>query len=659
MGFTGKISIFDKLSNEMQFKHPEILYFLFLLVIPILVHLFQLRRFQKEYFTNVRFLKELSMQTRKSSVIKKWLLLATRLLLLTFLIIAFAQPYFKAKDDNHKGNEMVILLDNSFSMQAKGNKGELLKRAVQDILENTPENQQFSLITNTNAWWDTDIKSIQKDLQNLKYSDASFRPDFLLTKAEAKNPHSGKDVVVITDAVNLDNKYISKFNSEAPVYFIVPEAENKANVAIDSIYISQVMDNFYEIKVDMEAFGDIENDIPISLYNGKSLSAKTLVKFDGNKKKSSTFTIPKKDFHGYVSINDNSLTYDNNYYFSISKPQKSNVIAIGDTAKNNFLSRIYTDDDFNFTSSELRSLDYNSLGKQDAIILNEIKDIPQALITTLKDFYAKGGNVVIIPASDSSLQNLNALMAAFGGNQFKSTNANERQITKIAFSHPLYATVFEKKTDNFQYPKVNTGFTLGGSALPVLSYDDQTPFLASISNKLGNVYVFTAAINKTNSNFQNSPLIVPTFYNMAQNSGKTGISAITIGENQSLLLDVLLSKDEVLTVKNETSDFIPMQQLLNNKVKLSFGDYPEEAGNFAVYKNDQNLKNISFNHARTESNLALQNKALADDFTEADSVATVYNDIKSERTADELWKWFIIGTLLFLLTELLIQKFVK
>ncbi|MFN3968968.1 BatA domain-containing protein, partial [Flavobacterium sp.] len=43
----------------MQFKHPEILYFLFLLVIPILVHLFQLRRFKKEYFTNVQFLKEL------------------------------------------------------------------------------------------------------------------------------------------------------------------------------------------------------------------------------------------------------------------------------------------------------------------------------------------------------------------------------------------------------------------------------------------------------------------------------------------------------------------------------------------------------------------------------------------------------------------------
>jgi hypothetical protein len=42
----------SKLNLRMQFKHPEILYFLFLLIVPLLVHLFQFRRF---IFTNVRF----------------------------------------------------------------------------------------------------------------------------------------------------------------------------------------------------------------------------------------------------------------------------------------------------------------------------------------------------------------------------------------------------------------------------------------------------------------------------------------------------------------------------------------------------------------------------------------------------------------------------
>jgi hypothetical protein len=41
----------------MQFKYPEILWGLLLLLIPILIHLFQLRRFKKTLFTNVKFLK--------------------------------------------------------------------------------------------------------------------------------------------------------------------------------------------------------------------------------------------------------------------------------------------------------------------------------------------------------------------------------------------------------------------------------------------------------------------------------------------------------------------------------------------------------------------------------------------------------------------------
>ena len=43
----------------MQFKHPEILYSLLLLIIPILIHLFQLQRFVKVPFTNVKFLKNI------------------------------------------------------------------------------------------------------------------------------------------------------------------------------------------------------------------------------------------------------------------------------------------------------------------------------------------------------------------------------------------------------------------------------------------------------------------------------------------------------------------------------------------------------------------------------------------------------------------------
>lgn len=646
----------------MQFKHPEILYFLFLLVIPILVHLFQLRRFKKEYFTNVHFLKELAIQTRKSSRLKKWLLLLTRLFLLACLIIAFAQPFFQAKDSKGITNEMFIVLDNSFSMQAKGKQGELMKRAVQELLENVPENQTFSLITNSETFWNTDIKSIQRELQNLKYSASPFVLDNLMAKIKSRKSPYNKDIVIITDAVGLQPKQLKNIDSTSNAYFIIPKAEQKNNVAIDSVFIQQALDNFYEIGIKLSSYGDNEKDIPISLYNNKKLVAKTIVNFEG-KEKSINFTIPKGDFNGYAAIDDNALQYDNQLFFSISKPQKMNIVSIGQPEKSSFLKKIYSDNEFIFNNFDLKTLDYNILEKQDAIILNEVPEVPQALQTTLKTFVEKGGNLIVIPSSESSISNLNSLMGNFGKIQFKSLENGEKLVTKIAFNHPLYSTVFEKKIDNFQYPNVSSAYSISSAYPSILSFEDQNAFLTAIQNPVSSVYVFSAPLNKNNSNFQNSPLIVPTFYNMALSSQKTGISALTIGENSPFLIDASLSKDEIVEIKNlseETNEkFIPMQQILNNKVKLTFNDFPQEAGNFGVYKQDNLLKEISFNYARTESNIATSNESVLSDYNVIGSIDEVFDTLQTNRTDNEIWKWFVFLTLLFLVTEILIQKFVK
>ena len=74
---------------------------------------------------------------------------------------------------------------------------------------------------------------------------------------------------------------------------------------------------------------------------------------------------------------------------------------------------------------------------------------------------------------------------------------------------------------------------------------------------------------------------------------------------------------------------------------------------------ENDIQEISFNYARTESDLNNENNTLFDKATSVNDVTTVLNDLESKRTDTALWKWFILGTLLFLLIELLIQKFVK
>lgn len=642
----------------MQFKHPEILYFLFLLAIPILVHLFQLRRFKKEYFTNVQLLKQLSIQTRKSSKIKKWLLLATRLLLLTAIIIAFAQPYFQAKESKSKSNEMYIVLDNSFSMQAKGQKGELLKRAVQELLENTPENQTFSLITNSETYWNTDIKSIQKELQNLKYSALPFQLESAMAKIKSRKSIYNKDVIVITDAVGMASNQLKSVDKNSTTYFVIPKSENKNNVSIDSVFIRQTLDDFYEISLQLKSYGDKTNEIPLALYNQNKLIAKTRTTFD-SKEKTVNFTIPKKDFNGYASITDSGLVYDNNLYFSISKPEKINVTSIGVPEKSNFLTRIYTSNEFNYTNFDIRTLDYNTIEKQDLIILNELEEIPQALQTTLKSFVEKGGNFILIPSAKSSTQNMNALLANFGSIQYKLLEVTEKQITKINFDNPLFSGVFESKITNFQYPKTKVSFGISTQNPSVLNYEDQSFFLTSSNSLIGSVYVFAAPLNAENSNFQQSPLIVPVFYKMALTNQNNGVNSISIGNNTPFLVDATLSKDAILEVRNSNETFIPIQQIMNNKVKLTFSDLPEQAGNYRIFDKKEGLQNISFNYSRSESNLDNLDLNILSDYKTIDSVATVFDRLHTDRTDNQIWKWFVIFALLFALCEMAIIRFVK
>ena len=642
----------------MHFKHPEILYFLFLLIVPILVHLFQLRRFKKEYFTNVRFLKALSIQTRKSSKIKKWLLLTCRLLLLTSIITAFAQPFFESEDSKNANNELYIILDNSFSMQAKGKKGELLRRAVQEILEETPENINFSLITNSENYWNTDIKSVRGALQNLKYSATPFQLDHLTAKIRSYKSAVKKDIVIITDAVGLDKKQLKNNDATDAPFFIIPKAEQRNNVSIDSVFINKTLDDFYEISVQLSGYGNDFNPIPISLYNENKLIAKTIAILN-NKKKNLNFTIPKQAFHGYFSIVDNGLSYDNTLFFSISKTKKTNIISIGEQAKSNFLSRIYTSEEFNFNNYTLSALDYNKLEEKEVVVLNELDEIPQALATTLKSFVEKGGTLIMIPSSKSASTNLNSFISNFGNFTFNSLENREKQITKINFNHPIFNNVFENKVTNFQYPKTKSSFLVSSPSPAALSFEDQSVFLTSITNSFSAVFVFAAPINIENSNFQQSPLIVPTFYKMAMNNQNNSVNALVIGENNAHLTATSLSKDAILTVKGLEEQFIPIQQILNNKVKMTFNDYPKHAGNFSIYSTKEWIENISFNYNRTESDLASANENILSDYNTIESIRSLFDTLQTKRTDNQIWKWFVIFALLFLLAEMAIIRFVK
>jgi len=638
----------------MQFKHPELLYALFLLLIPIIVHLFQLRKFKKEAFTNVAFLKQISIQTRKSSQLKKWLTLITRLLLLGAIIIAFAQPYFSNSSNFDDKRQTVIWLDNSFSMQKKGESGELLKRAVQELIENTEESKVFTLFTNDYVYRNTSIKAIKNDLLQLDYSLENLNYNAVILKAnnlfDTKSSLK-KELILISDFQEQETPFEPVTDSLISLELVKLRPVNTNNILLDSLYLSN-SGTANNLSVLVKAFGSSIEDIPVSLYNDNKLIAKTAISV--NNENTAVFSLPENEvINGTVTIDDPNLTFDNSLYFNINRKPKINVISVSDI-NDSFLKRIFTENEFNYSSYSSDALDFNILDKQNLIILNEVKSISNALNTALLEFTKNGGSLVIIPSKEAILNEYNNLLVNEGLG-LNPLNEAEKKITTINYSHPIYQEVFDGKVSNFQYPKVKSFFPLNNSnGSTLLSYEDGKPFLIQKDK----TFLFASALNDENSNFKFSDLVV-TFYAIGKNSLKSSNLYYTIGKQNKFDIDISLKQDEVITLANENAIVIPQQQYFNNKVTVTTGETPKTAGIYHVVTKTDTLQNVSLNYNRSESIMAYQSLDNLKGIQVSDSVGNLFDNLKNDSKINELWKWFVIFALIFLLVEMLILKYLK
>lgn len=640
----------------MQFKHPELLYALLLLLIPILIHLFQLRRFKKVAFTNVKFLKDIEVQTRKSSQLKKWLILLTRMLILTCIVLAFAQPFTTNSDNFKATQETVIYLDNSFSMQAKGSNGSLLNTAVTSLLETMPETDKISLFTNNNTFLNTTLKAIKNDLIQLEYSSSQLPYNAVLLNGErlfSKDAESQKNLLLISDFQQLDEDFSNSLKSYIKLTAIQLQPKIVANVSIDSVAVQINGSDTMNLEVFLKQHGNPYQEMAVSLFNDEVLVAKTAVDFElGN---SVVFSIPANEiFKGKLVIEDDYLVFDNDFYFNLNTNNLAKVLEISEV-DDRFLHKIYNEERFDFTSTSLQNLNYSLIANQNLIVLNELESIPENLITVLGTFVNNNGHLVVIPSANANLDTYNKLLSLINARSYGRLITNEKRITNINFSHPLLNNVFDKTVDNFQYPKVDRFFSQGMGSSAVLSFEDGNSFLQQYNT----TYVFTAPISADYSNFKQSPLIVPVFYNIGERSLKLPRLYYTIGNTNTIDIAASVGTDEILTLNNEETAVIPMQQAFNQKVSITTDEFPASSGIVDIKQKDQVLGQLSYNYSRKESDLRYLNMKDYKDLNYYQTVTAAIDSIKSASNINALWKWFVIFALCFLALELLILKYFK
>lgn len=636
----------------MQFIHPEILWALFLTLIPILIHLFKLRKYQKETFTNVQVLKQIRKQTNKQSQIKKWLILLMRILSITCIVLAFSEPYFSNRDHLQNEVETVIYIDNSFSMELQGSKGPLLQEAVNDVLQHFPQRQTLSLFTNTDTYKNTTIEELKNSLITTPYSATQLSIDAIYLMAEQlfSKEQSSKNFIIISDF----QERVLKADSPAEInsHFVPLYPMAITNTTIDSAFIASKNPDQFEIKVELQSTDD-QPTVPVSLYNQGSLYAKTSAEFK-NGQATVSFTVLEELKNGLIQINDKGMLYDNSLYFSLHKSQYINVLSING-AEDDFLKRIYTPDEFNYNSSSLEQLDYNSIDKQNFIVLNQLSTIPQPLKSALLEASKKGVKICVIPDQTNHYLNQGPLFSFLGNVKFTQKNNTEKRISTIVYQHPLFADVFEKSVTNFQYPKATNSFEAQGSYQSVLGFSDGSEFLLEVDGH----YAFTAPLSTSNSNFQSTPLIVPVFYNMAQQSLTSPTLYYNLNHINTIDINTHLEQDQVLSVVKDGVSFIPMQMNYQQYVSIVTGEHPKDQGTYTVKNNTDELLTLSFNHPRIESSTKYLSKDHFPEDRTLKNATQAIKVIKSENNVHELWKWFAIFALIFLCLEFLILKYYR
>jgi len=639
----------------MQFKHPEILYALLLLLIPIFIHLFQLRRFQKVPFTNVAFLKKVNMQTRKSSTLKKWLTLMARLLALACLVFAFAQPVSTDKSTIDQEQELVIYIDNSFSMQARGGQGPLLERSLNQLFAGIEGEGRLSYFTNDRSRKDISYVDFRNEVLQINHSPAQLNSDQWMLKAKqlfTDNTTTNKRLVLISDFQDAQQPNI---DSTFQVIAVPLRPVSTNNIKIDSVYVVANTSETISLEVLTSAQLPTEAPISVSLSDKGQLLTKTTAALDESTQSKIRFELDaNQGVSGMISLSDALLEFDNRMFFTLNPADTTSVFAInqGDPA---YINDLFDGSSYRLTIQNLQELDYGILDDQNMIVLNGLEQIPASLRDALLDLSQKGTGICIVPGQNIGLQSYNQLLAGLSLPRLDTLVEQETRLTRIEFGHPLFEQVFEREVANFQYPIFQKHYsTLGGSPT-VLRLENGSPLLSGID---GN-YLFSAPLDRAVTNFKGSPIIVPVFLNMAKESLPLPHLYYQVGKEQSFAVKANLGPDRVLTLADSLASFIPRQQVQLNRVALQTRDLPDRDGIYQLLSREDTLAQVAYNYPRIEGLLYYENPEDWGGVTTRSDIDEVFEFLSETNAIQSFWKWFAIFALIFLLIEMLILKFYR
>ncbi len=678
---------------SIAFKHPEFLYLLSAVVIPIIIHLFSFRKYKSVYFHSIFLLKNIQQEQNKTRTkLKHLLILAARILTIISIVLAFAQPYIpnaNYSQSQQRTHAVAIYIDTSFSSQAQSKQGTTLDYMItkaRELVSSYSSTQQFYCITNTpNQLEQIQLtkEQIQNKLSEIKSSAFTKHISEVYASVQAiqKNIQLPVQLFLFSDF----QKYATDFENILPdstitIHIIPFEQSTNNNIYIDSCWFTtpyRMRSQPEELVVRIENNSNqTYNNLPVKLFINDSLKSIVPCSIEPFKKQDITvsFTINSPGIQALrIEIEDYPIVYDNTLYASYSIASQIPILLIHEQKPNQFLLNLYKQSPyFTLQTQDVSRIDFSELPTYSVIILDGLQTISGGLAQVLQTVIQSGKTVVCIPSARSNIDSYNSFFSKFGNQQFSKLDSTKTIANKVDFNHILYKHVFSKTDKNTEYPTIFKHFPFTPiQHYTIIGLQNNNPLLTHIRFGKGSLFICSSPLTPQSNTFISHPLFVGLYTIGLYVANHLELYRY-IGEPISIEAPINIT-EPIIHIQNKQKqvDFIPhISQITQSSIiRLNPMQGIQQAGQYSVINNEKVIANIAYNYSRKESQSdfytvqdleqIIESRQLQNTHIIPLETKTISETVNDVRLGTLLWRWFIIFAIMFACTEVLIIRYFK
>jgi len=671
----------------MQFLYPSFLWALLAIAIPIIIHLFYFRRFKKVYFTNVKYLEEIKEETSSRNRLKNLLILLSRILAVAALVFAFAQPFIPQGDRVKKGNSAVsIFVDNSFSMNALQNEVPLVdiaKEKARQIVTAYSEEDKFQILTH--AFEGRHQRLVSKEDALSLIDEIDITPSVrTLSKVvnrqkQAINAKEENEILyLISDFQESINDLTTYEDTIAELNLLPLQAVQEKNVSLDSVWLESPVPMINQ-----------NNKLLVKITNHSDTEAEgirlSMLK-DGQEKPEGIFNIPPRTsvndtinvsllqagwHRAELKLTDYPVQFDDRYFIALNVPEDIKVLAINNNTDNRYLTTLFKGLNlYNLTNQNQGRVDYAKIKENDLVILNDLTEISSGLASELDSYIIDGGNVLVFPGANASIDSYNNFLGNLTANNLTTLQKEQKKVSSLNEDEFIFKDVYEYVGKNITLPTSNLGFGLTNyqnrAQESLLRYRDGTNYLVKYVRGNGHLYLCTSPLDsEANDLVLNAEIFVPMLYKMAIAATRSQKISYTIGSDEVIEAENKISDGDLVYTIKGAEEFIPGQSNLGNKILLDVNDQITNAGFYTLELDNDLISDLAFNFDRKESDLTVSSNAALEDLANRTNINLLNASLKSDFSAyinekDKgivLWRWCLILALIFLAIEILLLRF--